>query len=225
MKDETDDYQNELQFIPWSSSGISGARTIALSALHYYNFTQQDSQAETRGFFSIIGIILGLASGLTSLIGGMSENTALPERERVRLKIKVRNLSRHNLIIIDNHSSNSRITSSLRIAPGETLEYVYAVGSSLPSASALTFMLVPDSNQLPTTQIHVNITDGNGHVRVNRVSFNGTFSETQLPPEASQRDVSAVFYNAAMGNMNIHIIPTTFTNNVEGKLDLAILSP
>ncbi|TXE64924.1 MULTISPECIES: hypothetical protein [Serratia] len=226
MKNKSQDKKQVINFIPWTSSGITGARTVALAALHYYNFTQQDSQSETRGFFSIIGVILGLAAGLTSLIGGVSGNSAQPERERIRLKLKIRNITRQNLIIIDNHTSNSRITPSLRIAPGETLEYVHAVGSSLPDngGRVLTFMLVPDNNQIPTAQISINITDQNGHVRVSTVTFNNLTSSIQLPPGATQRDVNAIFYGAAWNNTSIHVIPTTLTNNVEGRIDLDILS-
>jgi hypothetical protein len=223
MEKNISDDQQELLSTS-SDWGLGGARRVAQQAQVYYHNINQDTRSETQAFFTIIGALLGLTSGLVSFASGMRANTHPPERRR--LQISIRNLTRFTLVIIDTHGSNSRVSPSPTIMPGETVDYLYAVGNSLPNNGhdMLTLALVPVNEQRQTMNIRIAITDNNSYVQVSRVTFNNETPMNDPIPNQPPQNITNVFYGANLGNTNVWVVPSTLTNGGEGKLDLAILS-
>lgn len=205
--------------------GVEGARRVAQQAQVYYYNINRDAQFGTQGFFTIISTLLGLASGLTAFASGVRANTHPPELNR--LQIYIRNLTRFTMVITDNHGSNSRISPAPRIMPGETLDYLYAVGRSLPNngQDMLSFSLIPVNEQRSAIHLRVAITDNGSHVHVSRVTLNGSIISNTPLPSQSQRDISNIFYYVRSGGTDAWVSSSILTNGIEGKLDLTILSP
>ncbi|WP_273866287.1 hypothetical protein [Serratia ureilytica] len=223
MNDETV-IESEGPSIQTVGNGFTNAEQVAQQALAYHqNGANQVSGVETQGFFTIMGILLGLASGVMSVTGGV--NTRAPAAVLRVLTVKIRNITAFPILITNNYTSNSRVAPSSTLLPGETLDYLYFITPGVfPGGDALELSVLNRGtpNRLRITLRHTG-DPATGVFKIHQVRLNDGAALT----DPLSNGAAHVFYTLPPGfsNVSLSVTGSTVRRPAEGKLELCVLSP
>lgn len=219
--------ESEQPGIQTVGNSFANAEQVAQQALAYQQNGANQlnvSEVETQGFFTIMGILLGLASGVMSVIGGI--NTRAPTPVLKTLTVRIRNLTGFPILITNNYGSNSRVAPSPTMLPGEALDYLYHVSpGAFPNgldALELSILNRGTPNRLRIALRHTGDL-ATGVYKIHRVILNdGTHLTDPLSGGASH-----TFFQPPAGNNNVRltVAGSTVRTPTGGKLELCIISP
>ncbi|CAI8956525.1 hypothetical protein [Pseudomonas soli] len=223
--------ESEQPSIQTVGNGFANAEQVAQQALAYHqvgasqiNQLGQASDAETQGVFAFLGLFLGLASGVMSVIGGVNSRSPSPVLQV--LTIKLRNLTNFPLLITNNYTSNSRVSASPTLLPGETLDYLFHVSPD-PFPDGHHSLEVSVLNRGTPNRLRFGFRHtgdlATGVYKIHRVTLNNN-PDLQDPLSGG---ASHPFYTLPVGfsNVRLSVFGSTVRQPARGKLELCILSP
>jgi len=217
---DTDSAIPETRF---STSRRGNVIASARDAWSFFNLSRVDKD-DTRFIgttLAIISTIVGLASSITYLVGGVASRTK--ESTPVRLTLRIHNFTPYVIVIRRADYVSSRVWSSPVILSGQTIEIPYALGNNLNNRPNVQISLVDE--QRSVMNIDFLIADNGRFVRVIRTQFASQSRINDPFPDDTDRENGMVFYR---GNPVNGVTPTltssTITNGIDGEIDVSILT-